>query len=220
VLEHSPDSQTAAVDWQVVWERKGHAEVHSYELEQLLQLGGYDGGAGTMPPEQYRRYAHLAATKLRLEPGDKLLDVGCGAGALLWCLRDRGFTLSGSDYAAALIEHARKAIPEATFRVAEAVDVEAGVDAIVCCSVFQYFPDLEYARRVVEGFRAATGRVLIMDIPDLETRDEAERMRAEAGSKPGEHLYYPRSFFADAEVWTNEGIGYANAPYRFHALYS
>jgi hypothetical protein len=45
-------------------------------------------------------------------------------------------------------------------------------------------------------------------------------VRAEAGPTPGAHLYYDRSFFAGARVWTNEVPGYANGRFRFNALFS
>jgi SAM-dependent methyltransferase len=206
------------VDWHEVWERKGREEVERYDLQTLLELDGYDGGAGKLRADDYLAVPRLVVEKLQPRPGMRLLDVGCGAGALLWSLRGRGLELFGVDYSAALVEHARRAVPEATLAVAEADDLPFTADAIVCCGVFHYFPDLDYAATVVAAFRRAATVALILDVPDLATRAEALEARAAAGSKPGDHLYFPRSFFGDAEVWTHELPGYANAPFRFDVL--
>jgi cyclopropane fatty-acyl-phospholipid synthase-like methyltransferase len=207
--------------WQEIWDRKGARAVADYDLETLLDLDGYDVGAGSLGPDDFQSVVDLVVDKLELKAGMRVLEVGCGAGALLWCLRDRGLELSGIDFSAPLIEHARAAIPEAEFRVAEAVDVDGEADAIVCCGVFHYFPDYDYAKRVVDGFMRTAPVALVMDVPDLATRETSEEARREAGSKPGEHLYYPRSFFGEsATTMQSEVPGYRNAPFRFHALVS
>lgn len=203
--------------WREVWARKGAASVGRYDMSSLLALNGYEAGAGLLPERGFEAIADVVRQELGLRPGMRLLDVGCGAGALLWCLRDEGLELLGVDSSASLIAHARRAIPEGTFAVSEAVDIPFEADAAVCCSVFHYFPDYGYAQRVVEAILRATPRALVMDVPDLARREEAEATRRASGSKPGRHLYYPRSFFEPARTWTNDTPGYANAPFRFHA---
>jgi SAM-dependent methyltransferase len=207
-----------AVEWQAVWERKGATVVDSYDLDTLIALDGFDGGAGAMTAEQFREVARLAAQLLDLGPGMRLLEVGCGAGALLHCLRETGAELRGVDYSPGLVEHARAAVPEAVIAVADAAELPFAADAIVCHSVFQYFVDLDYAARVLDGFRRAAPVALVLDVPDLARRDQAEAARAAQGSEPGTHLYYPRSFFGGGLVFDSEITGYGNAPYRFHAL--
>jgi SAM-dependent methyltransferase len=205
------------MNWLDLWNRKGAAAVARYDLEALIGLDGFDAGAGRLTAKQFCEIAAMVSRELGLRQGMRVLEVGCGAGALLWCLRHTGARLFGVDYSERLVDHARRAIPEGTFAVAEADRLPFEADAIVCHSVFQYFPDFEYARRVLEGFRRAAPTALILDVPDLATREACERARREAGSKPGGHLYYPRGFFAGARVWSNELEGYGNAAFRFHA---
>jgi trans-aconitate methyltransferase len=133
-------------------------------------------------------------------------------------VRGAGLALHGIDFSPTLIAHARAAIPEGTFTVAEAFELPEAVDAIVSFSVFQYFPDFDYARRVVAACRRAAPVTLVLDVPDLATRAECDDIRRRAGSKPGDHLYYPRSFFEGARTWTNDIPGYENGPFRFNAL--
>jgi SAM-dependent methyltransferase len=208
---------TFVTDWHEVWERKGETPVEEYDLETLIALDGFDSGLGAMTPDQFRALAGLVQRTLGLRAGSRVLDVGCGAGALLWCLRETGAELYGIDYSPTLVAHARAALPEARIEVGEATDLPFQVDAIVCHSVFHYFPDYEYARRVVRAFRRAAPVSLILDVPDLATRTEAEVARIAGGARPGRHLYYPRPFFKGT-VWGSRVHGYGNAPYRFNAL--
>jgi cyclopropane fatty-acyl-phospholipid synthase-like methyltransferase len=204
--------------WQEIWERKGQEQVEDYDLETLLRLDGFDVGLGRATPEAFLRVAEMVRREIDLGPGQRLLEVGCGAGALLWCFRDDGLKLCGVDYSSALIEHARRALPDGEFAVSEATDIAFTADAAVSVSVFHYFPDLDYARRVVDAMRKAAAIVLIVDVPDEDTREEALEERRKAGSDPGEHLYYPRSFFDAKKTWTNDHPGWANGRFRFNAL--
>jgi cyclopropane fatty-acyl-phospholipid synthase-like methyltransferase len=203
------------MDWRRIWEEKGKGDVEPYDLGTLIELNGFDAGAGRLEPRQFREIAELVRTRLGLRPGFRLLEVGCGAGALLWCLRDSGAELFGVDYSSSLVAHARRAVPEATIELAEAVDLPFSADAVVCHSVFQYFPTHDYARAVLAEFARVAPEALILDVPDLATREQAELARGAAGSRPARHLYYRRDFFSGT-TWTNALDGYGNAPYRFH----
>ena len=206
--------------WREIWERKGAARVERYDLDTLIRLDGWDGGAARLTAGQFREIGRLVQRLLRLKPGVRILEVGCGAGALLWCLRETGAALAGIDYSAGLVAHARRAIPEARYAVAEAAAIPFVADAVVVHSVFQYFPDFDYARRVLEELRRAAPRALILDVPDAAKREASQRTRREMGSKPGTHRYYPKSFFKDARVWDSDLKGYGNSPFRFHAYFS
>ncbi len=201
------------MDWHEVWERKGSVGIGQYDLKALMALDGWD--AAGLTERQLRELADFVHSRLSLRRGLRLLDVGCGAGALLWCLRDSGADLLGVDFSASLIEHARRAMPEATYDVAEAAHLPFEADAIVCLGVFQYFPDYDYARRVLAEFQRVAPMALILDVPDLATREQSQAERAAAESKLGHNLYYPRGFFGGT-TRTNSLVGYRYAPFRFH----
>jgi SAM-dependent methyltransferase len=205
-----------------VWERKGRAEPVSYGLRSLMDLDGFDVGAGRLSTDSFREVARAAARELSLRPGMLAIEIGCGAGAFLSCLQETGADLIGLDYSSSLLAHARTAVPNVSWVCADAagLPVSSGIaDALVCHSVFQYFPDLAYARRAVEEFRRVASSVLILDVPNLATRVEAESVRACVGSKPGDHQYYPKDFFAGAHrLWSSDVADYPNARYRFNVL--
>src|SRR5262245_49810726 len=60
-----------------------------------------------------------ALRRVALAPGQRVLDIGCGAGAFLRLVAERGAVPVGIDASEALIELARTRLPEADLRVAD-----------------------------------------------------------------------------------------------------
>jgi SAM-dependent methyltransferase len=60
-----------------------------------------------------------ALARVALERGDAVLDVGCGVGAFLLLVAQRGARAFGLDASAALIDFARRRVPAADLRVGE-----------------------------------------------------------------------------------------------------
>lgn len=84
----------------------------------------------------------MAAGLVRVAAPDSVLDVGCGTGALLRALRDRGVPGTGLEHSAAALEVARRHGLDV-----EAADLRAGVDldgrrfgAAVCMEVAEHLP--------------------------------------------------------------------------------
>jgi len=60
-----------------------------------------------------------ALSRVGLEPGQAVLDVGCGAGAFLRMATQAGARAFGIDAAEALVELARKRVPQADVRIGD-----------------------------------------------------------------------------------------------------
>ena len=136
------------------------------------------------------------------------------------------------------VEICRKVMPEGDFRICEAnrLPFDAGVfDAVICNSVFQYFPDLSYAEEVLHEML----RVLSWDckgaVLDINYAREKEQFEAARRRKLGDHeyerlygnhphLFYERSWFvALAKKYNLEHAisdqsipGYINSDFRFN----
>ena len=97
-------------------------------------------------------------------PNLPVLDVGCGCGDVLNLvsqsdgLRD-GTSLMGVDIAETMLEHARKMVPSATFRVGDAVTLDFASDqsvgGILCTFVTHHLQDNEFVMAVREFARVA-----------------------------------------------------------------
>ena len=152
----------------------GPAERDSTRLRDLIALDLFVGFS-SVSVDAWNDMVCSLETRLSLNPSQRICDIGCGAGALLFPLYERGYrNLAGVDFAPRLVEICRKVIPEGDFRVCEAsrltFDAET-FDVVLCNSVFQYFPHLAYAK---DAFREMI-RILkpdsqgaVLDIPDAQ----------------------------------------------------
>ncbi len=110
----------------------------------------------------------------------RLLEIGCGTGLLLARLAPRCAEVWGTDFSAAALDRAGRALAAmgtttpATLLEGAADDLaglpDGRFDTVVLNSVVQYFPDLAYLRRVLAGVRrvAAPGaRIFLGDLRSL-----------------------------------------------------
>lgn len=223
-------------NWHAIWNcRRTEQGVDS--LQALIELDGFDTGAGRIQAEDWRTYARTISERLGLGEGQSVYEVGCGAGAFLYALREMGMRVGGLDYAAGLVEHAGKAMPEGDFSHGEAAALQLSpvYDVVLANSVFHYFPDLAYAEKVLQRMLDKAGRAIaVLEVPDLARREEAERIRRDILSPAEyeekyrglEHLYYAREWFQEqalrrgyrCESFDQCVPNYAQSPYRFNCL--
>lgn len=113
----------------------------------------------------YKRHV-VIVDKLDPQPGDRLLDIGCGLGQVLEIAASRGAVVSGVDSSPAMVERARRKVPQATIEVAPAEDIpfpDESFDLVIAVATFHHWADrdagLAEAIRVV----APGGRLLIVE---------------------------------------------------------
>lgn len=110
-------------------------------------------------------------SKLDLQSGDELLEVGCGTGVLLSLLKKSIQSACGLDYSKEAIKLAREAFPDIDFEAGEAGVLPYEDDRFsktVCYSVFHYFTNLDYAYKAINEMLRVTcpgGKILLGDIP-------------------------------------------------------
>lgn len=221
-------------NWKAVWDRRGDRGEGAAALEDLVKLDGFDSGAGRIEVDQWRRYAGIIAEKLGLRSGETVYEVGCGAGAFLYALRERlSLSVGGLDYSAGLIAAATRTMPDGDFTVAEAnaVNTHIPYDYVIANCVFHYF-DLAYAAEVLAAMtRKARIAVAVLEVPDVQTREESEAFRRDALTQEEydqkyaglEHTYYRRDWFRaraaargiSCDVFDGCVPGYAQNRFRF-----
>jgi trans-aconitate methyltransferase len=224
-------------NWKTIWEKRAAPTVTEDTLQTLIELDGFDSGAGRVDTAAWRAYARTIANRLDLQKTDRVFEVGCGSGAFLFALRELGTNVAGLDYSSALISMAKMAMPEGEFITAEACELspQPQYDFVVANGVFHYFPDDSYAQAVLStALRKARRAVAILEVPDLALREGSERMRRdiltpeqyEEKYRGLTHKYYSRKWFADIAsshafdclTFDQEIPGYAQNRFRFNCL--
>ena len=96
-----------------------------------------------------------ALRRVGLQPGQRVLDIGCGVGAFLRLVGERGGEPHGIDASEALVAFARTRLPDAELRVGEMEDLPWDDDAFDLVTGFNSF---FFANDMVAALREA-GRV-------------------------------------------------------------
>jgi len=227
-----------ATTWKEVWAARRVESTSGDLLAQVMAADGLDTSFGKVAPEAWRRFVRETAGVMGICAGHSVFEVGCGAGAYLFDLYERGCEVAGLDWSPSLIGCARSIMTRAGFCSAEAreLDPSKEYDFVVACGVFLYFPSVDYARDVLHRMvqKSRIG-IMVLDVPDLAKRDEslAERrklMGDEAYTRKYEgldHLYFDKSWFAGAladfgieriQIVDQSVEGYANSAYRYNVF--
>jgi SAM-dependent methyltransferase len=98
-------------------------------------------------------------------PGERVLDLGCGAGRFVAALRDAGAEPVGVELAAAALERARRTAPGADLRLVEpdgSLPLEhASVDLVWCSEVLEHVADTAHVLLEVRRVLRPGGRLLV-----------------------------------------------------------
>lgn len=127
------------------------------------------------PRYEARWSFYVAATvretlrRLSLRNGDRLLDVGCGTGALLGAVLTAhpGATVAGADISPDMLAVARRQLPEGVAlheAPAHALPLpDASFEVVVTTSAFHFFPSPEAALAEMRRVLEPRGRLVVTD---------------------------------------------------------
>lgn len=223
--------------WNDIWKSRYVPVTENLDLECLLRLNGYDGDQSRLTPKNLQTALRKYESLMNLDRGERIYEVGCGTGALLANWYSLGYEVGGCDLSNSLIGYAKKAFPKGNWSVLEAdkLRIKKYYDHYVAFGLFMYFPDYEYAKRVVcRMLINARKSVSIFDIPDLakklDSEDTRRRMIPDYETKyaTAQHLYYSKEWWVNisedlgvsCHIYDQNIQGYENSRWRFNVTFS
>jgi demethylmenaquinone methyltransferase / 2-methoxy-6-polyprenyl-1,4-benzoquinol methylase len=127
----------------------------------------YDRMNSVMTAGMHHRWRERAADLARVGPGSRALDVGTGTGDLAIELARRGATVTGLDFAPAMLEVARGKAPDIVFERGDALALRYGdgeFDAVTVGFGARNLADLEKGLSEMARVLRPGGRVAILEI--------------------------------------------------------
>lgn len=222
--------------WKQVWNERGN----DYPTDNPMAISGFDQAFGTINNENFKFLISDLALKLEVNENDQIIEIGCGAGAITNELHKTCKNITGCDLSTGMVNRAKKLFPHISFFTAnpsQKIASESKYTKIYMHSVFQYFPDYDYAKKVILNLTEVADSkaiILLADIMDLDTKEEYLNYRNSQKSTKSiwqssvkgrlEHLYYAKDFFINIsnefpewkfEILERNIQGYQNSNYRY-----
>jgi demethylmenaquinone methyltransferase / 2-methoxy-6-polyprenyl-1,4-benzoquinol methylase len=127
----------------------------------------YDRMNSVMTAGMHHRWRERAAELANVRAGSTALDVATGTGDLAIALARRGAEVTGSDFAPAMLEIARRKAPGLRFEPGDALDLAYGdgsFDAVTVGFGARNFADLDRGLAEMARVTKPGGRVVILEI--------------------------------------------------------
>jgi demethylmenaquinone methyltransferase / 2-methoxy-6-polyprenyl-1,4-benzoquinol methylase len=127
----------------------------------------YDVMNSVMTAGMHHRWRRRAAELARVGPGSRALDVATGTGDLAIELARRGAEVTGSDFAPAMLEIARRKAPGLRFEEGDALELaypDASFDAVTVGFGARNFGDLDRGLAEMARVTRPGGRVVVLEI--------------------------------------------------------
>jgi ubiquinone/menaquinone biosynthesis C-methylase UbiE len=160
----------------------------STSAKQWGALWGDRPRAWALTEEQQTPVYEAALSRIGLEPGDRVLDVGCGTGVFLRMCADRGADVSGIDAAEGLLEIAHRRVPHADLRHGDMQALpfeDDAFDAVTGFTSFFFADDMVAALREA-GRVARPGAPVVIQVFGPPERCDLEAMKAVVATFRGE----------------------------------
>jgi len=127
----------------------------------------YDVMNSVMTAGMHHRWRRRAAELARVGPGSRALDVATGTGDLAIELARRGAEVTGSDFAPAMLEIARRKAPGLRFEEGDALELaypDSSFDAVTVGFGARNFGDLDRGLAEMARVTRPGGRVVVLEI--------------------------------------------------------
>lgn len=191
--------------WQVVHDDEVFNQ-NSASHDPTFNISGWNSSYDGLPisEEEMREWVDESVERILSLRPNRILEIGCGTGLLLFKLAPQCSRFIGTDFSSAALNYIRKQLQKRPLdhvtlleRTADNFEEleENSLDAVVLNSVTQYFPTADYLARVLEGAArviAPGGFIFAGDIrslPMLEAFHASVELQKAGPQLPSEQLH-------------------------------
>lgn len=143
--------------------------------------GGAAADWSAIQEGQFAPAYHAVFDRLGLGDGMRHLDAGCGAGMAAGIARDRGARVAGIDASKALLELARRRVPDGRFHHADLEELpfeDDSFDAVTGFNAFQFAANVAEALAEARRVCRPGGQVVVLTWGDPEGMEAASLVAA------------------------------------------
>ncbi|KYC42732.1 non-ribosomal peptide synthetase [Scytonema hofmannii PCC 7110] len=168
-------------DWQNLYEQS-YSQPQAVTDDPTFNISGWNSSytGQAIPAPQMREWVESTVNRILAEKPQRVLEIGCGSGLLLFRVAKHCQEYWGADYSSATIRNLERLCGEIEglgnvrllHRKADNFEgiPQGAFDMVVVNSVVQYFPSVDYLLQVLEGAMAAiatTGKIFVGDVRSL-----------------------------------------------------
>jgi SAM-dependent methyltransferase len=200
--------------WNRIWDEKAQdfldhqTQTPTQNFNQLTLNGFNHGPNSILTLESFEEYCAFISKEMMLDSKSYLYEFGCGSGYFLNSLAKTcgSSKFSGSDSSEKMIMVAKSNFLNHIFSVDSAdnfrvPDLGENLN-ILANSVFQYFPDLDYAKRVMLNVKLNNPkRFAFLDVPIGNSAGYRTNRKGASKSLDLYHIAYTPGFFK--EFWSD-----------------
>ena len=180
--------------WYKIWNQKKLDKVEIPNLEELININGFDTSVGGYTPKEWLLMINSFVKLLNLKSNSDIYEIGCGAGTFLYSIKKIiDVNCYGIDYSSSLINIAKILLRDSEFIVSEAKSMpsfQKKFDIIFAHSVFHYFPSQNYAFDVIKKANKLLkpgGKFCLLDLNDKKYKKESIQIRINSFSNDQEY---------------------------------
>ena len=184
MYECGKESKTIKKSWSSIFEKIPWFEenidtIKDYSLTTLLKLNGHLTSHSKYDVENWTETINHFKQNINYNNNNnyKILEVGCGAGALLKIFENK--EIYGIDPSKKYISIIKKALPSGNFSIGDALCIDKYkdnyFDIIFCHSCIQYFKDYKYFNEFITLCHKklkAGGKLCLSDLQNLDMKNQ------------------------------------------------
>ncbi|QEI43193.1 Tyrocidine synthase 3 [Dolichospermum sp. UHCC 0315A] len=168
-------------DWQKLYEQS-YSQQQTPTDDPTFNISGWNSSytGKAIPDSEMREWVESTVSRILLGKPQRVLEIGCGSGLLLFRVAPHCQEYWGADYSSATIRNLERLCGEIEglenvrllHKTADNFEgiPQGAFDTVVVNSVVQYFPSVDYLLQVLEGAMtaiASQGKIFVGDVRSL-----------------------------------------------------